>query len=170
MTDTRVKSVAATVLLAALLWGCNSPTDSEPGALAGTYQLSEWLYVFWGDTIRLTDDSFLRLHFHGQEHVEGEALLWLLVPTNGGEEEFQRQAILGALDEDGDIVPLPLRGWYYLTQVADESDVLRFSFRRPHGAGSWVEGFDWILSEDGDSYVSGFTTTAEELQVSISRN
>lgn len=144
--------VAAAVLLA--MPGCADDDGVAPEAdhLTGTYTMTDWLYVVRGDTLPLTDDSYVRITFLDDEHVKGEGYAWVLVEERrpDGRVVERRLPILGT-QRDGEVVPTKIEGWYYIDDTMS-TDTLRFRLAKGAGAQTWIEEIDWHLSEDRQSY------------------
>lgn len=135
-------------------------TNSE--FLSGTYELNDWSYVLRGDTLPMTDDSFLRVDFREEGDVEGEGLVQLVQPLSGGGADTV--TVLGAPVDQTDWSPLELRGSHVLAENGG-SEVLRFSFQTNQGAGTWVESFDWVVAEDRSSYRFDLTSDVEIIEI-----
>lgn len=162
----------AVIAVVVLLAGCTNSPATEPGVqrLAGVYSLQDWLYVVNGDTLPITDDSFVRIEFIDDEHVRGEGLVFLLIPhrTPSGDIVYDRRPILADPSVGQGFEPADLDGWYYIRRGA-AGDTLRFRFAKDQGAGTWVESFDWILSDDWDAYRMEFESRGVQLRI-VHRN
>lgn len=135
-------------------------TDSE--FLSGTYELNDWSYVLRGDTLPMTDESFVRVDFREEGDVEGEGLVQLVQPLGGGGADTV--TVLGRPTSQTEWSPLELKGSHVLTENGG-SEILRFSFQTDRGAGTWVEGFDWVVAEDRSSYRFDLTSQVEIIEI-----
>lgn len=135
-------------------------TDSD--FLSGTYELNDWSYVLYGDTLPMTDESFIRVEFHEEGDVEGEGLVQLVQPLSGGGADTV--TVLGEPLDQVDWSPLELNGSHVLTENGG-SEILRFSFQTNQGAGTWVESFDWVVAEDRSAYRFDLTSDVEIIEI-----
>jgi hypothetical protein len=156
------------VLLVLVLPGCGSDTGTDPAlgsSLSGSYLLEEWIQTSGVDTLRLTEDSYLRMEFKG-DRVEGEGLLKVhaRMPSSDGTPSYGTQKVLGRVDAHGDLHPLELRGWHYIRQTEDGPRLV-FRLRQSEGAGTWLEIFDWKIEENFRGWFTEMESTAESLRI-----
>lgn len=155
-------------ILSLLLFGLIACNDDSTGPntnsefLSGTYELNNWSYVLRGDTLPMTDDSYLHVDFDEEGQVAGEGLVQLVQPMGGNGADTV--TVLGVPDGQTEWSPLELRGSHVLVENGG-SEILRFTFETNRGSGTWVESFDWILSDDRDAYRFEFASDIEIIEI-----
>jgi hypothetical protein len=138
------------------------PSNPNTNVLSGTYELNDWTYVLYGDTLPMTENSYVRIEFQESGEVNGEGLVQLLQPSAGGAGP-DTVTVLGVPVDGVQWGPQMLQGSHDVLE--GNSDILRFTFDLDTGAGTWVENFDWLVAEDRSYFRFDHVSEIEVIEI-----
>lgn len=162
----RLLALLFIVLAASACRDGDAPTSVPPGdgALSGRYTLDTLLYVVGTDTARMTDDSYLRLDFSGDE-VTGEGLVFLgfRMKVRDGGTRVVKRPVFGERGRDGKVGSLRVAGHYRV-----QRDTLDMTFWRGEGKDTWLEA-PWTMKAGADGFVYEQRTSRGNVRIVFGR-